>query len=343
MNNLEDLINEYNIEDYFQEKKDEVELSEEYKDKILTQTLKKLEEEKSQKVIQPRKIKVFRLSKMAAVFAAILFMSGMVLASVKEDGVFFDFLHVNNNKVKNSINNMSTTIEKEKKVNGYSVKLRECLSDNNVAYILFDITAPEGVKLDAMQYFFEKQSITVDGGGSMGYNSTELEDEDKDDNKIRIMYSLDHHKGVAGKNIKVDLENLSYCTDDSELITKANGSWEFEFSLDKNVECKRIWQFKKMQIDNRTYWITSMQISPISLTVDINRSIANLWQPGYLNTSDLMGQLEVTLETGEKVNIISEGVGTKGIGYSGSYLFEKALDLDQIKSIQYRGITFKYK
>lgn len=343
MSKLDELMNDYKIEEYLLDGKGQLELSKEYKEKIRMKTLQKIPSETCGVQKQFRKKRILKLSRMVAVFAAVICMSGIVLASVKGDGVFTDFLHVKNNKIENSIHNMSTSIDEEKIVNGYSVKLRQCLSDNNSAYILLNIVAPEGIKLNSLQYCFENGDIFVDGGGAMGYYSTVLEDENKEDNKISILYSLDHHSGVTGKKIRLKLKNLSYYGNDSELVTQAFGTWEFEFLLKKNVECKQIWQFKKLQIDNRTYWITSLRISPIAVSIDMNQSISNLWKSGYLNISDLLDEISVTLKDGESVRIVSGGAGTKGIGYSFDCMFEKAIDLDEVDSIQFMGITLKYK
>ncbi|MFA9466361.1 MAG: DUF4179 domain-containing protein [Velocimicrobium sp.] len=344
MNRIKDIINEYDIEAYLQDgERMDRQLTEEEKERILNRTLKKIRMDEKRNVGEKRMKKVLRISKIAAIVAIALFMSGMVIASVKEDGFFEQFLNAENSKVKNKINNMSTEIGKEETVNGYTVKLRECLNDDNAIYMLFDIMAPKGVQLNELQYAFAQERIVVEGGGSMGYYPTMIEDEDKSDNKISIMYAMDNHYGVVGKKITVILRDFSYYGKEAERVTQANGKWEFVFTLKKNTESKQIIQLKKLKIGERTYWVTIMRISPISASIDLSRSITNLWKSGYLNTSDLLENMEITLNNGKTVQIVSKGVGTKGIGYFAHFSFDRAIDLEEIDKIEYKGITLRYK
>lgn len=341
MSRLEDLFENYNIESYFEEQQNP-ELSDTYKTKALDRTLEKLEANGTGQVRRIRKHRRFRLSGIAAALVVLIFASGIVFASGKGSGIFANYFGADNNKIANSIDNMSTAIGQSKEANGYRITLSECLNDDNTVYILLDITAPRGVKLNERQYCFENQYIYVEGGGSMGYYSDQMEDDNREDNQISIMYSVEHNSGITGKNISIELGNLSYYGEDSELITQIKGDWDFSFALKKNVESRKYWQFKKLEIKERDYWITSMKISPISATLNISRSLTSVWKPGYMDTSDLLEVIKITLKDGETVEIIGGGGGTKNIGYAANFQFEKAIDLEQIESIQYKGITLRY-
>lgn len=345
MNRIEEIMENYNIEGYKEMQEDansteKEEFTELQQRRILDLTLNKIDQDTPHKRKKGR-VHMWKMACSAAVFAIFVVTSGVVIASSKEEGFWKRYLQAEDQELKNSIDNMETTVDESKSVNGYNVELKECLNDNNTVYAKFDITAPLNVTLNENQYVFESQNIHVQGGGSMGYYSSVIDD-NTEDNKITIVYAIDHRTGVTDKKIAFKLKNLSYYNEEGEICTVAKGNWDFECKLKKNVETETVWQFKNFKQKERSYWITSMRLSPLSISVDIEQGISNLWKDGYLDTSQLLSGMEVKLSNGESVSIVSAGAGTKYLGTSATFLFEQAVRMDQIDSITFMGIKLKY-
>ncbi|MDK2808390.1 MAG: hypothetical protein PWP24_1125 [Clostridiales bacterium] len=347
MRHMDEVMEEYNIEGFKSDNTDEILLTKEQKIRILEETRRKVAFEKKDSkeekidIVAPKRRGRIRIIGLVAMVAIFIMMSGMVMASMNGSSIFEHLLNGQNKKSRDTIEQMSTIIGQEKRVGEYSVTLTECLSDDNEVYMLFVVKAPKNVSLSRNQYLFGREEIFVEGGGAMGYYPMMVQDEDPNDNQITIMYSMENHNGITGKTISIRLHDLVFYNEEGNAQTVAKGLWEFSFQLKKNLKTKTYLMFKKLRIDDKNYYITSVKLSPISLNLTITQSPTNIFRSGYLDTSKLMGEFEILLKNGEKISCDSSGAGTKAFGYGVHFQFSRIVDLDQIEEIMYQGIKLR--
>jgi hypothetical protein len=175
---------------------------------------------------------------------------------------------------KEKLSTAGLMVGKSTTVNSLTFEVKQTLGDKYGAYILCDVTAPEGTALtDEMT--FERIDLSLTGAKSLGYGTTILKDDDPLDNKRSYLLDLSSENGVQGKTVTLSLENLGYNTastadnEEPEFHTLLAGKWEVTWEFDYTDLSRTIAVNKPIRILNGTSLLKSINISPLSVTVSI--------------------------------------------------------------------------
>lgn len=121
-----------------------------------------------------------------------------------------------------------------------SIHIKEVMGDNNYVYIFFDFIATEGVILNKNYYEFLMKNAIIEEIEQI-YWVYQLEDEDKTDNKLSFVYSIQTEKSLQNEEISLELSGL-YGYDDKDYSSNNRDLFrfnleEYKFELnDKNIK-----------------------------------------------------------------------------------------------------------
>ncbi len=229
---------------------------------------------------------------------------------------------------------------------GVTIEAVQTIGDGNNMYILLDVTAPEGQKLDP-QSSFEMIYLRVDGATSMGYSCNIIEDDNPDDNRATFLFAMEANKKINDKSISIEFVNLRhYVPDIGEMVIDQEGSWKLEWKL--NYEDKAI-AFpigKELLIEGESVEVDSISISPIALNIEIRgdyieESDAAPREPGE---GDLIQITAINLKDGTVLteqDAASWGCSIRGKEMILNMQMQKLLDVDQIKSVTLNDTEFE--
>jgi hypothetical protein len=158
---------------------------------------------------------------------------------------------------------------------GVTVNAVQTMGDGTNLYILFDMTAPEGITIYPDSSFdmiyLRVGEPGLDGPTGMGYGCTMLEDDNKEDNKATFLLSMEADKKINNKKINVQFENLRhYIPGSGEMVTDCEGGWELEWELDYEDISTRFPIGKELAIDGKTIDVDTISISPIALNIQLS-------------------------------------------------------------------------
>ena len=118
----------------------------------------------------------FRLGKRrwigAVAACALLFsLSTAAVATLSTDERLLKLLHADSQSQIAQMNEMATPLGISDTVDGYTLTLQEAINDQHHLWLLLDLTAPEGVVLDAERLYFRKSWLHFEKMGSHGYTT----------------------------------------------------------------------------------------------------------------------------------------------------------------------------
>lgn len=243
---------------------------------------------------------------------------------------------------------------------GWTLTLTDCVGDNSSFYLGFELTAPEGTRLDPEEgYYFDTRSIRFQGTRMSGaWSVRPLEDPDPSDQTLyyRLDYEgsrMDGEAGILGRTAVVNLGRLYHHTQWNE----ARGRWDVDYDTEAE------WTFRfPVEVPNRVISLepnaavtvlgveavlTELEVSPIGVYARMEGDALkghHGWAPKapdggpwcwgqelWVYTRD--GQA-VSFQDGQAGSGCSGGTdsGEKGMVYV-VYRFEEPLDLDTLERV----------
>lgn len=166
---------------------------------------------------------------------------------------------------------------------GYTVTMQGVIGDRTSCYLVFDVTAPEGVVLDgANGYGFAAYSMEIDSrwGGSCGYFVGPLPDEDPSDNVVSFMFSYDGDAVLPGKTCNVALRTfIEYVDDqsgdgewDNEKII-ADEEWTFTFRMEYEDVSVKVPIRQPVRFPDSGAELCRIYVSPLSVRLEYRRPV----------------------------------------------------------------------
>ena len=233
---------------------------------------------------------------------------------------------------------------------GATAEQEELLS---TAAVLIDFTAPEGTVLDQDYYAFDRSvSATSRDGVKMdtygiGWEVLPSSTEDETGRHATILMTIHSLKGefnFIGAKVKLTLDGLYRDNWLEELVVP--GRWSCTFTLPETDPGRLCTVNEPIEIEGKNAVLTTLYVSPLSLTCEIKQGTDDLKEtvePIYSDDGKESIAPEVTLQNGETVGAADWlFLITNYADKRGRYCFQmdEILDPETVSSVSAFGETF---
>lgn len=236
---------------------------------------------------------------------------------------------------------------------GAVLRIEQAIADRYCAAILIDFTAPEGTVLDQDYYAFDETvSATSKDGVEMqtwgvGWEVLPSSAEDETGRHAAILMtirSLNGEFNFLGAKVELALDGLYRDNLREELVVP--GRWSCTFTLPEADPGRLCTVNELIEIEEKNAVLTSIYISPLSLTCEIRQGTDDLKETVEAIYSDDGKESvapEVTLQSGETVGAAERlFLMTNYLDKRGRYCFrmDEILDPETVSSVAVFGETF---
>ena len=240
-----------------------------------------------------------------------------------------------------------------KRDSGAVLRIEQVIADRYCAAVLIDFTAPEGTILDQDYYAFDRSvSATSRDGVKMdtygiGWEVLPSSTEDETGRHAAILMTIHSLKGefnFIGAKVKLTLDGLYRDNWGEELVVP--GRWSCTFTLPETDPGRLCTVNEPIEIEGKNAVLTTLYVSPLSLTCEIKQGTDDLKEtvePIYSDDGKESIAPEVTLQNGETVGAADWlFLITNYVDERGRYCFrmDEILDPETVSSVSAFGETF---
>ena len=240
-----------------------------------------------------------------------------------------------------------------KRDRGAVMRIEQVIADRYCAAVLIDFTAPEGTVLDQDYYAFDRSvSATSRDGVEMetygiGWEVLPSSTEDETGRHATILMTIHSLKGefnFIGAKVKLTLDGLYRDNWLEELVVP--GRWSCTFTMPETDPGRLCTVNEPIEIEGKNAVLTTLYVSPLSLTCEIKQGKDDLKEtvePIYSDEWKESIAPEVTLQNGETVGAADTlFLITKYLDKRGRYCFrmDEILDPETVDSVSVFGETF---
>lgn len=240
-----------------------------------------------------------------------------------------------------------------KRDSGAVMRIEQVIADRYCAAVLIDFTAPEGTVLDQDYYAFDRGvSATSRDGVEMetygiGWEVLPSSTEDEMGRHATILMTIHSLKGefnFIGAKVKLTLNGLYRDNCLEELVVP--GRWSCTFTMPETDPGRLCTVNEPIEIEGKNAVLTTLYISPLSLTCEIKKGTDDLKEtvePIYSDDGKESIAPEVTLQSGETIGAADWlFLITNYVDKRGRYCFQmdEILDPETVSSVSAFGETF---
>ena len=230
---------------------------------------------------------------------------------------------------------------------GWTLTVQQAVGDRNCAYLLLDLTAPEGTVLDADTYWLDCLPMFDDPSGG-GFSVDLLDDEDPADNHLSFVVDMSFTmdmRSAAGTLYASGLTAIHWSgnhqNDQTEPVTDA--AWEVPFWLDYQDEAVTLRLDQTVQSSLGEIRVGTVELTPLSVSLELSgpgarynrlETVAEgvISLPGYV-------QLELLDTRGERITLGGFRATEKKDGVSCLLTLVPVVDPDEIAALVIDGIS----
>lgn len=173
-----------------------------------------------------------------------------------------------------------TSIQTSREAGGWTMTLNQAVGDRNCAYLLLDLTAPEGIILDADLYQLDdcRPVFDKDRSGSWGWSC--LEDPDRTDNKISFLLDMKMKGDLRNAKGTLKVTGLRAVWFDpaekgnDRVERLAQLDWELPFQLDYQDEVTTHRPQKTLQLERGfikgELTVEKVEVGPLSILIQLS-------------------------------------------------------------------------
>lgn len=240
-----------------------------------------------------------------------------------------------------------------KRDSGAVMRIEQVIADRYCAAVLIDFTAPDGTVLDQDYYAFDRiVSATSRDGVEMetygiGWEVLPSSTEDETGRHATILMTIHSLKGefnFIGAKVKLTLNGLYRDNWLEELVVP--GRWSCTFTMPETDPGRLCTVNEPIEIEGKNAVLTTLYISPLSLTCEIKQGTDDLKEtvePIYSDDGKESIAPEVTLQNGETVGAADWlFLITNYADKRGRYCFQmdEILDPETVSNVTVFGETF---
>ena len=240
-----------------------------------------------------------------------------------------------------------------KRDSGAVMRIEQVIADRYCAAVLIDFTAPDGTVLDQDYYAFDRiVSATSRDGVEMdtygiGWEVLPSSTEHETGRHATILMTIHSLKGefnFIGAKVKLTLNGLYRDNCLEELVVP--GRWSCTFTMPETDPGRLCTVNEPIEIEGKNAVLTTLYISPLSLTCEIKKGTDDLKEtvePIYSDDGKESIAPEVTLQSGETIGAADWlFLITNFADKRGRYCFQmdEILDPETVSSVSAFGETF---
>ena len=240
-----------------------------------------------------------------------------------------------------------------KRDSGAVMRIEQVIADRYCAAVLIDFTAPDGTVLDQDYYAFDRSvSATSRDGVEMdtygiGWEVLPSSTEDETGRHATILMTIHSLKGefnFIGAKVKLTLNGLYRDNCLEELVVP--GRWSCTFTMPETDPGRLCTVNEPIEIEGKNAVLTTLYISPLSLTCEIKKGTDDLKEtvePIYSDDGKESIAPEVTLQSGETIGAADWlFLITNYADKRGRYCFQmdEILDPETVSSVAVFGEMF---
>ena len=233
-----------------------------------------------------------------------------------------------------------------KRDSGAVMRIEQVIADRYCAAVLIDFTAPEGTVLDQDYYAFDR-SVSATSRDGIGWEVLPSNTENETGRHATILMTIHSLKGefnFIGAKVKLTLDGLYRDNCLEELVVP--GRWSCTFTLPETDPGRLCTVNEPIEIEGKNAVLTTLYVSPLSLTCEIKQGTDDLKEtvePIYSDDGKESIAPEVTLQNGETVGAADWlFLITNYADKRGRYCFrmDEILDPETVSSVSAFGETF---
>ena len=240
-----------------------------------------------------------------------------------------------------------------KRDSGAVMRIEQVIADRYCAAVLIDFTAPEGTVLDQDYYAFDRNVFATSRDGvemetyGIGWEVLPSSTEDEMGRHATILMTIHSLKGefnFIGAKVKLTLNGLYRDNCLEELVVP--GRWSCTFTMPETDPGRLCTVNEPIEIEGKNAVLTTLYISPLSLTCEIKQGTDDLKEtvePIYSDDGKESIAPEVTLQSGETIGAADWlFLITNYADKRGRYCFQmdEILDPETVSSVSAFGETF---
>lgn len=240
-----------------------------------------------------------------------------------------------------------------KRDSGAVLRIEQVIADRYCAAVLIDFTAPDGTVLDQDYYAFDRNvSATSRDGVEMetygiGWEVLPSSTEDEMGRHATILMTIHSLKGefnFIGAKVKLTLNGLYRDNCLEELVVP--GRWSCTFTMPETDPGRLCTVNEPIEIEGKNAVLTTLYVSPLSLTCEIKQGTDDLKEtvePIYSDDGKESIAPEVTLQSGETIGAADWlFLITNYADKRGRYCFQmdEILDPETVSSVAVFGEMF---
>jgi hypothetical protein len=216
--------------------------------------------------------------------------------------------------------------------------------NNDDIFSADDIEENKGMIVDNMGFAEGKLCIRFlrEEYGNLSLGDLYFENKNDTDDRKYSVYSISEEYDdrqydyfIFDINSMEELENYHFVYNTISKKDTVIGNWEVTFKADYKNATRTFNVNKKVEINKKRYLVREVKISPISLTVKLNNDILdNINNRGH-NFNDAV---RVVMKDGTTVEPSSGGTSTNPLTSTITMIFQKPVDVNNIKSVVISGI-----
>ncbi len=294
------------------------------------------EENRHQNGKARRRKKIQRFLTAAAACALVISLGTGAFASLSTDERLLQVLHADSQSQIKQLGEMHTSLNLTDSSDGYTVTIKEAISDRHNAWVLIELQAPQGVVLDEDLVLFDDIRIQMEREGGYGFGIYPISDDIADDNKLSYILDFSARNKLAGQELSITFADLKRNIVNEELSIIGEqmleeGPWNFTVEIPKKDNTVSMWQWKQLQSGALQFAVMKLELSPLCLSMDMMK-INNIiyWQ---LQNE----RVNVYLKDGTELSLNVSGSGSGGALIQYQYEFPYPIQLEQIERIEFCG------
>lgn len=172
------------------------------------------------------------------------------------------------------LNSSGTAIQTSQEREGWTLTVNQAVGDRNCAYILLDLTAPEGTVLGADYYRLDCM-LDFDGVRSGSWGCQMLEDEDRTDNKLSFVLDASMDTDLRNTTAHLTASGLMELiehgegSEDDEVSYPVELEWTFDFPLRYKNDPVVYQPNQTISMEGGSVRVERVEVTPLSVRVNL--------------------------------------------------------------------------
>lgn len=244
-------------------------------------------------------------------------LSTAVLASQgNKEGILFSWFQVTDTRERQLLGEMALEAEACAQDKGFTIQVKEAVSDGQGVYAVLEITAPQTVSLKDV-YSLDLKPMLLNNGEDPakaevlrgGWYTSVLDWPEQ--NILTVLVSVEPAGVIAKKNLLLNICRIVEIKDGQDR-TLAQGNWDLTVPVPGSVE-KSVRQWTKISCGGEDYYVTKVKMTPLGVSISAVKKIplSVLGKTAYWKWKEMTGTKDAVPGGWSKASFDDAGLTVK--------------------------------